>query len=571
MAVPGVNGLMPGNRSRANDRVFMKSSNQLSDTIVRLNDKLSKKGRLLTSVYRISQLLNHPANRGKILQVILKESQKIFGFSRGAILLLNKAEEKLEGKYQIGMTSPEELHAFSHPLCMKTHICRETVAAKTGRINYARDLKNDPRLTEFDRKMERVWKRVSAITVPLKINREVIGVIEGDSIDQELILSPSDIRLFTAFANQASIILENARLYEQLLEERNIAKNILENAPNGILAIDEHKNIRSVNRRAEEILKLKRRKILGKPIFEVLRDNIVYLLTDTIDNRRTTHRAEIVNSKKDGTSDIYEVNSSILKNTAGNVSGAILTIQDLTEIKQTEAMLRRVHTLSSLGQMSANIAHEIRNPLASINFNIQNLSKKLMHDQTLQRTLRNTIEGVERIKLVIKQTLDFSKNVQPAMIRGHIHNVLLNSLALIAPQLVERKIEIKRDLESDIPDIYFDPHQIQNVFVNLLLNATEAMPRGGIIMIRSRIDETYKMNASRWLLLTIKDNGIGIPPENLKKIFDPFFTTKQEGTGLGLSIVHKIIEQHSAFIDVRSRENKGTSFFLRFPLAEERN
>ena len=548
----------------------MKSNSQLLETIVRLNDELNKRGKILSSVYRISQLLNHPANRDKILQAILVESQKIFGFSRGAILLLNKAEKKLEGKYNIGMTTDEELRAFSCPLWIKTQICRETIAAKTGKTIYTRDVKNDHDLTEFDRKMEKIWKRVSTISVPLKINREVIGVIEGDRIDREMALSKSDIRLFTAFANQASIILENARLYEQLLAERNIAKNILENAPNGILAIDEHKNIRSVNRKAEELLKLGRRKILGKPIFEILRGNIVCLLDDTIDNHRTTHRAEIVNCKKDGTSDIYEVNSSILKNHAGHVSGAILTIQDLTEIKQTEAMLRRVHTLSSLGQMSANIAHEIRNPLASINFNIQNLSKKLMHDQTLQRTLRNTIEGVERIKLVIKQTLDFSKNIQPAMIRGRIHDVLLDSLALIAPQLRKRKIEIKRDLKSDIPDIYFDPHQIQNVFVNLLLNATEAMPRGGIITIRSRIDETYKMNASRWLLLTIKDNGIGIPQENLKRIFDPFFTTKQEGTGLGLSIVHKIIEQHNAFIDVRSRENKGTSFFLGFPLAEER-
>lgn len=535
-----------------------------------MNDELNKKGRLLASVYRISKLLDHPANHDKILQAILNESHKIFGFSRGVILLINKAEDRLEGKYCIGMTTDQERRAFSHPLCLKTQICRETIAAKTGKINYARDLKNDPGLTDFDRKMERIWRRTSAISVPLKINREVIGVIEGDSIEQELILSPSDIRLFTAFANQASIILENARLYEQLLEERNIAKNILENAPNGILAIDEHKNIRSVNRKAEEILKLRRRKILGKPIFEILRDNIVYLLTDTIDNRRTTHRAEIVNSKKDGTSDIYEVNSSILKNTAGHVSGAILTIQDLTEIKQTEAMLRRVHTLSSLGQMSANIAHEIRNPLASINFNIQNLSKKLMHDQTLQRTLRNTIEGVERIKLVIKQTLDFSKNIQPSMIRGCINYVALDALALVAPQLKGRKIEIKRYLSSDIPDICFDPHQIQNVIVNLLMNAMEAMPRGGNIVIRSRVEDTYKMNGSRWLLLTIKDNGIGIPQENLKKIFDPFFTTKQEGTGLGLSIVHKIIEQHNAFVDVRSRENKGTSFFLRFPLAEER-
>ncbi|OPY87943.1 MAG: Sporulation kinase E [Smithella sp. PtaU1.Bin162] len=559
-----LSGKRYANENLTAGRVFMKSKNRFFEKIAQLNDELGKKGRLLASVYKISKLLDHPANHDKILQAILNESQKIFGFSRGVILLINKAENRLEGKYCIGMTTVEEKRAFAHPLSLKTQICRETIAANTGKINYARDLKSDPSFTEFDRKMEKIWRRKSAISVPLKINREVIGVIEGDSIEQELILSPSDIRLFTAFANQASIILENARLYEQLLEERNIAKSILENAPSGILAVDEYRKVKSINRKAEEILKVRRRKILGKPIAESLWENIAQVLDDTIDNNRTTHRAEIANSKKDGTAEVYEVNSSILKSHAGHVSGAILTIQDLTEIKQTEAMLRRIHTLSSLGQMSANIAHEIRNPLASINFNIQNLSKKLSHDQTLQRTLRNTMEGVERIKLIIKQTLDFSKNTQPAMIRGHIHDILLDSIALIAPHLKEKKIEIRRDLGRNIPDIFFDPHQIQNMLVNLLMNATEAMPRGGVISIRSRIEAPHKGNR---LLLTIKDDGIGIPPENLKKIFDPFFTTKQDGTGLGLSIVHKIIEQHNAFIDVRSRENRGTSFFLRFPLA----
>ncbi|MGO9136943.1 MAG: ATP-binding protein [Syntrophales bacterium] len=546
----------------------MKSNKQLLEKNDRYKDELNKKGRILSSVYRISQLLNRPANRDKILQAILHESQKIFRFSRGVILLLNKAEDTLEAKYGIGFDPAEERHASAHPLYMKTQICRETIAARTGKTIYVRDVRNDPNLTDFDRKMEKIWKRVSTISVPLKINREVIGVIEGDRTDQEMVLSKNDIKLFTAFANQASIILENARLYEQILTERNIAENILEGAPNGIMAIDEHGKVRSINRKAGEILRLKRRMVLGKPIAEILRNEIAVMLNDTLTNQRTEQYAEIATGKKDGTTEIYGMNSSILKSRAGHAVGAIMTIQDLTAIKQTEAMLRRVDNLSSLGQMSANIAHEIRNPLASINFNVQNLSKKLMRDQAVQRTLHNTMEGIDRIKMVIRRTLDFSKNINPSMTYGHLHDVLDDSIALIAQQLKERKIEIKKDLGSGVPDLNFDHHQIRNVFVNLLLNATEAMPKGGTITVKSRIEENSIMQGPKRLLLTIKDNGVGIPHENMKRIFDPFFTTKPEGTGLGLSIAHKILEQHNALIDVRSRENGGTSFFLRFSLSE---
>jgi PAS domain S-box-containing protein len=546
----------------------MKSNKQLLEKNDSYKDELNKKGRILSSVYRISQLLNRPANRDKILQAILHESQKIFRFSRGVILLLNKAEDTLEAKYGIGFDPAEERHASAHPLHMKTQICRETIAARTGKTIYVRDVRNDPNLTDFDRKMERIWKRVSTISVPLKINREVIGVIEGDRTDQEMVLSKNDIKLFTAFANQASIILENARLYEQILTERNIAENVLEGAPNGIMAIDEQGKVRSINRKAGEILRLKRRRVLGRPIAEILRNEIAVMLNDTLTNHRTEQYAEIATGKKDGTTEIYGMNSSILKSRAGHAVGAIMTIQDLTAIKQTEAMLRRVDNLSSLGQMSANIAHEIRNPLASISFNVQNLSKKLMRDQAVQRTLHNTMEGIDRIKMVIRRTLDFSKNINPSMTYGHLHDVLDDSIALIAQQLKERKIEIKKDLGNGVPDLNFDHHQIRNVFVNLLLNATEAMPKGGTITVKSRIEENSIMQGPKRLLLTIKDNGVGIPHENLKRIFDPFFTTKPEGTGLGLSIAHKILEQHNALIDVRSRENRGTSFFLRFSLSE---
>jgi PAS domain S-box-containing protein len=534
-----------------------------------LKRELNKRGRIISSMYRISQLLKAPSNRDKILMAILKESQKIFGFTRGLILLINKKNESLESIYGIGFSPEEQNHAFTHPIYMKTQIGRETIAAVTGKVVYVRNVREALDLTDFDQKMEKIWKRISALVVPLKINNKVIGVIAGDSTDKEIILSEGDIKLFMTFANQASLIFENARLYDQVMLARNIAENVLEGAPDGILGIDRHKRIRSINRKAEEILNLKKRKVIGKPISDIMRKDIIDLMASAMEENRPMPYREIINSKRIGEEEIYGVNTSVVRSQSDKVKGAIITIRDLTQIKQTEAMLRRVEKLSSLGQMSAGIAHEIRNPLASINFNVQLLRKRMGEDDPSQQTIRNTLEGVERIKTVIQRTLDFTKDINPAMQYGDIESVLTEAIMLTTQQFKFRKIKINKDFCHNLPKILFDPHQIRNVFVNLLLNAAEAMPRGGTVTIRRLIEEPSNLNGTEKLLIIIKDNGIGISHDNLKRIFDPFFTTRQEGTGLGLSIVHKILEQHNFSIDVRSRENRGTSFFLRFPFKHE--
>lgn len=547
----------------------MTSNEKLLKKIDHLKDELEKKGLMLSSIFTISQLMNHPTNHEKILQAILHEAQKIFGLTRSLILLLNKAEDKLEAKYCAGFSPREEEVAFTQPLCMKTQNCLEIAVAKMGRTIYVKDIINDPsQLTEFDRRKERFWHRVSYIAAPLKINREIIGVIAGDRITQKLVLSKSDIKLYQAFANQASIILENARLFEQILAERRFSENILENVPSGILTVDKYKRISSINRMAEEILKKKRQRILGKPFSQILDDDFVNMLNDNIDNHNTPRYMEIVKRERDGRTKMYGVTSSLLKSLTGIDAGAIMMSHDVTEIKQTEAMLWRVEQLQSLGRMSASIAHEIRNPLASINFNVQLLSKKIIYNNEMQRISNNILEGIDRIKTTIKRTLDYSKDIKPFMAYGYIYDVIIDSISLIAPQLKTQFIEIKTDICANIPKVLYDHHQLRTVFVNLLINSAEALPKGGTILIRGKIDGNNNLSNAKWLQLTIKDNGIGIPKENLKRVFDPFFTTKKEGTGLGLSIVFKILEHHNASIDIRSKQGRGTFICMKFPLIE---
>jgi PAS domain S-box-containing protein len=709
----------------------MTSDKKLINRISQLKDDLDKKGRILSSIYKITQKLNRSANTDQLLKTILHEAQKIFGFSRATIMLVNKLENKLQSKYVIGFKPEEEKFALTHYMVLDRDKCLETFTVKINKTIYIKDMHEyAAQSTDFEKIMHHRWKRVSNIAAPLRIKHEVIGIIEGDRTQQEMNLSRNDIRLFTYFANMASIILENAglheqnkkkmkqfivlqeiskktsstleyknllevvadnarklvhgnscalmfidgdgkyfsiaaskgyeginidlikipanqsicgsvaatgrsvlvedtsletryvailpgvrsqlyapltsnkrvlgvirvdsnkksvfspvdqkiltvfvnlastllenaRLYEQILEERNLAQSILESSPNGIITVDKRKTLRMINRKAEEILKLKRRKDLAKNISVVLPGRILEMVKDTLDYETDYLYEEIVRPTEDGVLEIFGATSALLHGPQGNNAGVILTIQDLTEIRKTEAMLQRTENLSSLGQMSASIAHEIRNPLASINFNVQLLSKKMNNDPSVQHILKDTLEGIDRIKMVMKRTLDYTKELNASMEDVQIESVLADSITLVSQKLKDHHIEIKMEMVDHVPPICMNAHQLQQVFINLLLNAAEAMPRGGIIKVAGRMEKYAYRRGVNPLLVAIEDSGIGIPQENLKRIFDPFFTTKEEGTGLGLSIVHRILEQHKATIEVKSKENQGTIFYLRFPV-----
>ena len=392
-----------------------------------------------------------------------------------------------------------------------------------------------------------------------------MDLLGGDITSKKLDLTRNEIKLFSTFANQASIIIENARLYEQVITEKNFAENILESSPNGVMMIDCGKRIGSVNRKAEEILCLKRDEIIGKRVSDVFEKDISEIIDSSLNNRKAIENREIERIGKNGSVVTLGISSSFLKSHNKNVAGLIITIQNLTEVKKTEELIRRMDRLSSLGQLSAGIAHEIRNPLASINFNVQMLSKKLDMDDKIQSIVSDTIEGIDKLKRLVKGMLDFTKPGIPSLKSGVINDVIRDSIALIDAQIKKRNIYLETELGKYLPETVFDPVQMQQVFVNLLLNAAEAMHEGGIINVKSIMGNNSNGNEKQ-LLVYIADNGPGISPENLSKVFDPFFTTKPEGTGLGLSITHKILEQHNAFIDILSEENRGVTFVLRFPV-----
>ena len=525
---------------------------------------LYARDRLLSSVHKISGLLTQPVSLDSVLTAIVEETARVFDYDRVAIYLVSKDKRLLECKYEIGF-APEEMEiAFQRPFSLERHECIETLVVKTGKTIYIRDYSADSRVTYLDRKVSEKQNRFATIAVPLNLRDSVIGLIEADRGGYPLVLTEEDIQHLSIFANQASIIIENTRLYEQLVNERNFAENVVESSPNCILVVNCDGTIRMVNPLAESIFCLEPGAAVGKPASEVFGEPLRTIIREAIDGKTSDGR-EVVVKRREGARTILDVSTSQLKSQGGTVLGAVLIATDLTEAKKTEEWMRRVDRLSSLGQLSAGVAHEIRNPLASINFNIQLLSKRIQPDEKTIRIINNSLAGVERIKGLVKGMLDFSRPAPPQLKRESIHRAVEDAISLMDSQFSKHGIRVVQKLAAEAPDITFDSRQIQQVFVNILLNALQAMPEGGTVTVESSLgDETKEL--SRYLSVYISDTGAGIPREHFSKIFDPFFTTKPEGTGLGLSIAHKVLEQHGAQIEIRSRVGQGTMFIIRFPI-----
>ncbi len=234
-------------------------------------------------------------------------------------------------------------------------------------------------------------------------------------------------------------------------------------------------------------------------------------------------------------------------------------------LRETQSKLVRSEKLASLGELVAGIAHEINNPLTGILMYASILAQDSRLDPALRADLEIVIQETLRCSNIVRELLDFARNEPPTKTLESLQRVMEMSLLLVENQTYFHDIRIHRCYGPQVPEVAMDPAQMQQVFLNLLVNASQAMPAGGELTIRTDVDAKKEM-----VLIAIGDTGCGIAPENFKKIFDPFFTTKgHEGTGLGLSVSYGIIERHGGEIDVESRVGEGTTFTIYLPIPDQ--
>ena len=253
-----------------------------------------------------------------------------------------------------------------------------------------------------------------------------------------------------------------------------------------------------------------------------------------------------------------ELSFSLVRPIGGGILSVLIMINDVTLINRLQSQSKRNVRLAAMGEMAAELAHEIRNPLGSIKLFSSLLESDLNEDPDKKNLAGQISQGVQVLENIVGNMLTFSANVSPKRSALKVCDLLAQSLPLFEAERVRK--EIKLDYHEPPPElaIMADEHLLKQVILNLCNNAIRAMDKGGRLQIRARAGEEF-------VEMLIKDTGSGIPGDQLHKIFDPFYTTFQGGTGLGLSVVNQIIEKHGGAIDVKSKLGEGTSFFVSIP------
>ncbi|MZH06261.1 MAG: PAS domain-containing protein [Nitrospinae bacterium] len=369
---------------------------------------------------------------------------------------------------------------------------------------------------------------------------------------------------------------KNEELEKNLAEKervKNYLNDILESQTNGVIVVDRKGIITTYNKTAGTLTGIKPRGCLGKTLEEV------FPLFGPIVTRLGNNRGETISEDKDIRSangeDLHvRVSASPVWDNHGGQIGTILILQDMTEFRRMEEFAQRNQRLREMGEMAAGIAHEIRNPLGSIELFASLLIKDLEGDTEKENLVKHIQAGVQNMDRIISTLLLFAKSAQPSRQQCDINSLLTECLEGINNVRIPENINVIRKYGQGTLLANGDRELLRQVFPNLINNAVQAMPDGGVL---SLITEKSSVSASpengstkrQYISVTVTDTGLGMSPDNLVKIFNPFFTTKDKGTGLGLAISHNIIKAHQGTIDAVSEEGKGTSFTVKIPCWDE--
>ena len=336
---------------------------------------------------------------------------------------------------------------------------------------------------------------------------------------------------------------------------------LVDNMPIGLLALDGNRKIASFNHLAQSILGFAPEKVIGRSAARVLPPEL-YTHFKRLATEKGIIEKEVEFAADNGRRIALEVIATRLHDEAGTLLGYVLLLRDLREIRALRKEILRNQRLAAVGRLAAGVAHEIRNPLSSIKGFATYFKERYPDKVDDQRIANIMIQEVERLNKVIGQLLDFARPIKIIKKKVPISSLIKDSLKLIERQAREKQVKIQTRLEPQDGTVMIDPDRINQVLLNLYLNALDAMDNGGQLTVTAA-----ELKNKQGFAVTVSDSGGGIGRDDLSKIFDPYFTTKATGTGLGLAIAHNIIQAHGGKIMVESKRGQGASFIVVLPLS----
>jgi len=392
--------------------------------------------------------------------------------------------------------------------------------------------------------------------------------------------------------NQAELERKN----QELSQAKEFIENVLDNMADALVVTDNQGKIRRVNRATLKLLGYKEKEILGKPVNIILdlgreKEKSSMCYPSWLAKKGKVHNIEMSYINKKGEEIPVSVSASLMRNGGGRVIGTVMVARDMRRIKQLlqateeaviaerkkaqelqrayeelqnlQAQLVQSEKLASIGRLAAGVAHEINNPLTGVLTFTHLLLADMPCNSRQKRDLEIIIKEASRCKLITQNLLDFARQTEPQKRTVDINGLVKEVISLVENQASFQNVKIIKEFNPSLPLVLVDSNQIKQVFMNVILNAQEAMPQGGFLTISTDFSEDGK-----FLDIKFIDTGCGIPKKNLEKIFDPFFTTKEvgKGTGLGLAVSYGIIKSHGGDIRAYSKEGKGTTILIKLPI-----
>lgn len=533
----------------------------------RLTASLQQRVQELTVLSRIGKSVTGLMNQEQLLERIVEAGVYITQAEEGFLLLRDSQQNDL---YLRAAKNLGEQRAQSLRMPIDDTLAGQVVrTGKPVRLDQAR--------SGVALKVKTGFLVRTILQVPLLVGDQVIGVLAVDNRQSDKPFSETDQYLLATLADYAAIAIENARLYEQARLSEKRYRDLFANAYDLIFMLDRALRITSINKVGQQLTGYSVEELIGRPLrtlcspaaWQEAEGHLQALLQG-----QSVAPFELELIQRDQDQVYLEVSAQIMPN-GTQASGVHCIARNLTDRRRLEQQLIQSEKLSAIGQLVAGVAHELNNPLTSVS----GYAQLLLRDKRLSDETRQDIEQIhgqaERAAKIVQNLLIFAREHKPERRMVSINEVLTSALALQSYQLKVDNIGVALEPDINLPATTADPHQLQQVFLNLITNARHAMvEKGGrgTLTLRTQLvprpASDGQASPGNLIQIEISDTGVGIPERDLAKIFNPFFTTKPvgQGTGLGLSICFGIVKEHEGQIWAESQLGAGTRVFITLPV-----
>ncbi len=509
----------------------------------------------LSAVYELMQKVRTATNLEEALSSILDIVASLVWSDESALFTVDEDGKNMTVRAARGERAEEIMGSQTLPLDGES-IAARSLRARTGLIasDVAPAKADDP--TEAR----------SLMAIPLVVGDELIGVLMMESWTPDL-YNEDSVKMLHLVASQA------ATIYREMTSLRNLTRytdNILRSIAAGVITVDKNGHIVTWNKRAEQIVNLRASQVIGKHYHE-----FIQLLQVDVPVREETMRmveltaqtgkvftGKLCYHTPQGDETYINLSASQLLSESGDYLGVVVIFEDITYEVQMKEEMERVGKLAETGQLAANIAHELRNPLSSIKGAAQLLHKELPAEFVAQHGefLTMIVQEVNGLDRIATEFLEFSRVTPPEMRPVNVNAMLTRLLQFMSAYLSDQDVQVIQNL-GELPELSLDRSQLEQVVKNIVINAVQAMPHGGTLTVTTRRHPQQDI-----VDVDFSDTGVGIPANKMDKICAPFFTTKTKGTGLGLAIARKIIETHGGRLLIRSTPGEGSTFTIQIPV-----